>query len=78
MLPTDPLVEEKNTLEGSLDAVFGGAKAVLKALYELNKSKVTTDRITIDGRMYSEYRNCEIGDHDRCNAVEWHLFENKS
>jgi len=78
MLPTDTSVEEKKALEGSLDAAFGGAKAALKAVYELNRSKVTTDRITIDGRLYSEYRKGETGDPDRCNAVEWHLFENKS
>ncbi|EPS38009.1 hypothetical protein H072_8244 [Dactylellina haptotyla CBS 200.50] len=75
MMPTDTSVEEKRAFESSLIATFGGVKAALKSVYELTQSKVTTDRITINGRTYSEYKT---GDPDRCNAVEWHLFENNS
>jgi hypothetical protein len=69
-------VESKVTGEGSLDMGFGGPSAGLKAGFELSRAVETADRVIINGSSYSDYRDEEQGDPDRCNAVEWNLFEN--
>jgi hypothetical protein len=78
MLPSTQKVEKKNIGEGSLDVGFGGPSAGLKIGYELTRSLETVDQIRINGTPYSDYKGQEQGDVDRCNAVEWNLFENES
>lgn len=78
LMPSMMSSTAKKSIEGSLGAGFAGADASLKLGYELSQTYETEHRITINGSEYSDTRGAEQGDPDRCNAVEWNLFENEA
>lgn len=79
LVPTTKTTEAKASVEGNLGGGFGGVSAGAKVGYELTQSVETTDRVIINGTEYPEYEGEEDpGNPDRCNAVEFNLFENDS
>ncbi|KAI1038622.1 hypothetical protein LB505_007598 [Fusarium chuoi] len=69
--------ERKRDLEASLGAEFGGS-ASLKGVYGLSTSTAVGDKIRIIGQSYLDYSTGGERDPDKCNAIEWNFFENKS
>ncbi|KAK6219195.1 hypothetical protein LQW54_002444 [Pestalotiopsis sp. IQ-011] len=76
LMPTVVKNESTVQAEGSLDVGFGGPSAGAKLMYELSQSFESTKQITINGTECYDYGDDEQTDPDRCNAVEWNLFEN--
>ncbi|KAG5752044.1 hypothetical protein H9Q70_005331 [Fusarium xylarioides] len=74
---TDFTEERKRDLEASFGAEFGGS-AGLKAVYGLSNSTTIEDKVRITGQPYLDYGTGGERDPDRCNAIEWNLFENTS
>lgn len=77
LMHTTNTVEQKVTTGGNISGGFGGPSAGVKVGYELTQSVETTDQIIINGKEYSDYEG-DAGEADRCNAVEFNLFENIS
>ncbi|KAJ8127351.1 hypothetical protein O1611_g6284 [Lasiodiplodia mahajangana] len=81
MLATPVAVGNSHSIEGGFEAGMGFAKGTGKVTYELSQSAEGTDQVVINGFERNIYDNAmaeEVGDPDRCNAVEWQLFENKA
>ena len=77
LLPTITAIEKKTSVEATLEAGFEGVKVGGKIGYELTQAGDHTHIITVNGMPCSYYeRGEQPGDPDRCNAVEWNLFEN--
>jgi hypothetical protein len=76
LMPTVVKNESKISTEASIDADFGGPSIGAKVGYELSRTYETNKQITINGTEYPNYGRHEQEDPDRCNAVEWNLFEN--
>ncbi|XDG10285.1 hypothetical protein ABKA04_009900 [Annulohypoxylon sp. FPYF3050] len=80
MLSTDVTIARTRGVEAGLE-VGGGwlAKGIAKASHELSTTTISIDQIIINGTERNEYKtNDFVGDPDRCNVAEWHLFENSA
>jgi hypothetical protein len=79
MLATPVAVSHTRTAETGVDAGIEYLRGTGKVTYEISKGVESVDQITINGMEKTQYSNRaadEMGDPDRCNVAEWHLFEN--
>ncbi|KAJ2980637.1 hypothetical protein NUW58_g6894 [Xylaria curta] len=81
MFETPVAQTRDHSIEGGFEAGIDSIQGMAKVIHRKSQSFEKVDCITINGferNVYNQQTADGLGDPDRCNAVEWQLFENST